>query len=84
MELSNMVDLHMRIDSILAKRKVADTQSGIADQTVQSLKLRCKVLRYAVCLMKVFELDLDRVNLGDVAVLLESFLGFGEVLFLLA
>jgi len=58
-ELRDVVDLHVRIDAILAQRELAHAEARITDESVDALELGSEVTRDLVRLVQVLELDLD-------------------------
>lgn len=82
--LGKDIDLHMTVDTIFGFIVNTYAQTGVEDEGIELVKLGGKFLGDRVGVVEVFELDLNRLDFGDVAVLLQRFFRFLDVLFLLA
>jgi len=83
-KLRDVVNLHVAVELVLGFVVDSNSQSSVADQGVQTVELSCKFFGDFVCLVEIFQLDLNRVDFRSVTVLLETFLGLLDMLFLLS
>lgn len=84
MKLRDVVDLHVTVQLVLGFIVDSDSQSSIANQSVQSVELSSKFFGDFVCLVEIFQLNLNKVHFRDVTILLQAFLCLLEMLFLLS
>lgn len=84
MVLGYHVDLHVIVDTILRLGVRTDSKASVEDQTVQSSQIGCQLLCHRVGLMQVFQVNLGKLNTGDISVRFEAILCFRKVLLFLA
>lgn len=82
--LGEDVDLHVAVDAVFGFGVDADAQAGVEDQGVEAGEVGGEALGDSVDVVEVFELDLDGLDAGEVAVLLQAFFRRGDVLGFLA